>query len=310
MRSATLVVAVLAVLGCVPRTPLEPAERLPDWTFAQAMSQRRSYAAAAEVRGQIYLAGGMVGNSGRPLSLFQRFDPRRNAWTTLEPLTEPVRAASAAATGERIYVTGGQRRGGVSRRVDVYDVARHAWSEAPPLPAPRFNHSTVALDGSLYVLGGADAEHERRDVFIYGAMGDHWRRAAPLPDAMHAFGAVAFEDEIWTIGGRRGERTLRDVWIYNPRRNGWRPGPALPKPMELLGAAVVGPEVHAVWERTYQIYDARSGRWRQGPSPRVARHALAAFNVAGRLYTIGGCKTPQLEDSQVVETLRVGDPHS
>ena len=70
--------------------------------------------------------------------------------------------------------------------------------------------------------------------------------------------------------------------------------------MELLGTAVAGDEIHAVWERVYQIYDERTGRWRQGPSPRVARHALELFNAGGALYAIGGCTT-ELRDSAVVE---------
>ena len=70
--------------------------------------------------------------------------------------------------------------------------------------------------------------------------------------------------------------------------------------MELLGAAVVGDEIHAVWERTYQIYDASEGRWREGPAPLEPRHALSLFNVGGALYAVGGC-TPALRDTAVVE---------
>jgi hypothetical protein len=72
--------------------------------------------------------------------------------------------------------------------------------------------------------------------------------------------------------------------------------------MELLGAAVAGDEIHAVWESTYQIYDAGSGTWRQGPRPLVTRHALEAFVVDGALYTVGGCTTA-LQDSPIVERL-------
>jgi non-specific serine/threonine protein kinase len=189
-----------------------------------------------------------------------------NEWTTLEPLPFPVRAASAAAVDGRIYMTGGQTADGVTRKVEVYEVARRHWRSGPALPVPLFNHSTVSLGGTLYVLGGYDQGRERRDLFAYrpgGATG--WRRLAPLPRPVHAFGAVAFRGEIWAIGGRRGERILRAVWIYDPRRDHWRAGPTLPRPMELLGATAAGDRIYAVWEHTYQVYDAGSGRWRQGP---------------------------------------------
>jgi hypothetical protein len=121
---------------------------------------------------------------------------------------------------------------------------------------------------------------------------------------VHAFGAVVFDGEIWVIGGRRGEEQLREVWIFDPATERWRSGPSLPKPMELLGATVVGDEIHAVWEGQYQIYDASEGRWRDGPPPLVARHALSLFHVDGMLYAVGGCTT-ELRDTAVVEKRRV-----
>ena len=105
-------------------------------------------------------------------------------------------------------------------------------------------------------------------------------------------------------GGRRDEEILRSVWILDPARGAWRRGPAMRKPMELLGVAASGDEIHAVWESTYQVYDARTGRWRDGPRPLVTRHALEAFAIDGTLITVGGCTT-QLRDSPVVERRRL-----
>jgi hypothetical protein len=302
MRAAALAAAALLLAGCgaAARSSAEPG-----WSFAQSMPQRRSYSAAAELGGRIYVAGGMVGNTGRRLALVQRFDPRRG-WQTLQPLPHPLRAASAAVLGGRLYVTGGQAAGGVTRKVEVYD---GRWHAGPALPQPVFNHSTVALDWTLYVLGGVDGG-ERRDVFAYRPGDPGWRRVAPLPRPNHAFAAVAFRGELWAIGGRRGERVLREVWIYDPRSNRWRPGPTLPKPMELLGATAAGDKIHTVWEHTYQVYDASTGRWREEPPPQIPRHALSLFALGGRLYAVGGCVTPQLVDSQAVEVRSLEVPRS
>ena len=263
------------------------------------MSLRRSYIAGAQIGSSVYAAGGMVGETGRPLAVFQRYDAERNAWTTLEPLPRPVRAAAAAALGDTIYVTGGQPDG---RRVYAYDVPARRWREVAPLPEPRFNHAAVVLDGVLYVLGGyTDREHD--EVWAYDPLRDAWEHVTRLREPVHAFGAVAFRGEIWIIGGLRGQRLLRDVWIWSPG-GGWRHGPALPKPMELLGAAVSGDEIHAVWESVYQVWDAGDRRWRQGPPLSVTRHGLEAFVVEDTLYAIGGCTT-ELRDSPVVERIRI-----
>jgi hypothetical protein len=300
-----LAVTLAAVVGARgPGSAADEPVAAEPWSLARSMSQRRSYVAAAELDGLIYAAGGMVGESGRFLDVFQRFDPSANSWTTLPRLPELVRAGAGAALGGAVYVVGGQTPDGPSGRTYAFDVDRGVWEERAPLPEPRFNHALVALDGGIYALGGFAGTTEQDDVFAYDPAADRWTERAPLPRRNHAFGAVAFRGELWTIGGRRGDEILREVWIYDPRADRWRPGPELPKPMELNGTAVAGPEIHTVWESTYQIYDARTGAWRQGPRSLVTRHGLKAFAVSGWLYTVGGCTT-DLVDSQVVERRRI-----
>ncbi|HEU4450894.1 MAG TPA: kelch repeat-containing protein [Gaiellaceae bacterium] len=297
LLAALLLVALAAVTGT--RGPQGAEGEAAPWTFGQAMSQRRSYIAAEEIGGLIYAAGGMVGETGRPLGVLQRYDPREDSWTTLTRLPEPTRAAAAAAVDGILYVAGGTTPGGNTAALWAYDPAADEWTGRAPMPAARFNHAALALDGKVWVLGGFLEGRERRDVFVYDPATDSWSEGPPLPFPNHAFDAVAFRGEIWMIGGLRGEEKLPDVWILDPD-GGWRRGPAMPKPMELLGAAVAGDEIHAVWESVYQIYDAGTGTWRDGPRSLVTRHGLQAFYADGMLLTVGGCTTA-LRDSQVVE---------
>ena len=203
------------------------------------MANRRSYVAAGEIAGRIYVAGGMVGNTGRRLDVVQAFDPERQEWTTLPRLPERVRAAAGATSGGKFLVLGGTTPDGGGRQVFEYDVAAKRWGQGPPLPRVLYNHSAVTLDGRVYVLGGYDTEGEELRT-VYMLERGRWRRSTELPRPVHAFGAVVFRGEIWVIGGRRGAEQLREVWIFDPRTGRWRAGPTLPKPMELLGATVVG----------------------------------------------------------------------
>jgi hypothetical protein len=298
-RSSTAALAVaIAVAGCGGGE--DSAQGEGEWERGPSLSSRRSYIAAAQVGPSIYVAGGMVGETGRPLATFQRLDAEAGRWETLSPLPEPTRAAVAASVDGVVYVIGGTTPDGNTRAVWAWDGER--WSARAPLPAPRFNHEAVTLGGKVYVLGGFEQGEEHDEVYAYDPAADRWELVSHLPRANHAFGAVAFRDEIWVIGGRRGEEVLDEVRIFDPRTRRWRSGPPLPEPMELLGAAVAGDEIHAVWEGIYQWYDASSGRWNRGPSPKVTRHALQAFAVDGVLYAVGGCTT-QLRDSPIVETL-------
>src|SRR6187399_2107801 len=67
------------------------------WSFAPPMPHRRSYTASAEIGGRVYVAAGMVGNTGRPLNIFERFDPAEGQWTSLPFVPAPFSAAAGAA---------------------------------------------------------------------------------------------------------------------------------------------------------------------------------------------------------------------
>jgi hypothetical protein len=276
----------------------------PGWSFAARMPHRRSYTASAELAGKIYVAAGMVGNTGRPLDLFERFDPSSNDWTSLTPLPRAFSAGAAASLDGRIWVVGGNSAEANGRQVYAYDVRSARWSPEPRLPAPRTNLAVVAADGRLYALGGLDPVSPTKTVFVYDPRSRRWSEAAPLPDALHALAAVVFRGEIWALGGRvRSGKIQRRVWIYNVSKNRWRAGPTLPTPMETLGTSATGDRIDAVLESTYITYDGRTSHWLRRPSLEVPRHALAVYTVGNSLYAIGGCIVPQLEDSSVVEKI-------
>ena len=299
-----LALAAAVVAGCAGDDEPDARAEASEWSYARAMSSRRSYIAAAQVGSEIYVAGGMVGETGRPLATFQRYDTRLDRWETLSPLPVPTRAAAAAAVGGVVYVIGGTTPVGNTTAVWAWDGS--GWRAKAPIPEPRFNHAAVAVGDRIWVLGGFEGGEEHDDVFVYDTQADLWRRSRSLPRPNHAFGAVALGGAIWVIGGRRGEDVLREVWILDTDGAGeWRRGPAMPKSMELLGAAVVEDRIHAVWEGVYQIYDISDERWRRGPRPLVTRHGLEVFAAGGDLYTLGGCTTA-LRDSPIVERLPLG----
>ena len=281
----------------------------PAWRFAPHMPHRRSYTASAELRGKIYVSGGMVGNTGRPLNIFESFDPKTGKWDTNLPF-QPRPFSAAAATGLRgkLYVVGGNGdaddRSIDGRQVYAYDVVRRRWASLAPLPQPRTNLAVVALQNKVYAIGGLDPVHATKTVFVYDPVHDDWTGGPPIPERLHALTALVFKGDIWVIGGQDAAgHAVRDVWIYTPYLHKWRKGPTMPLPMETAGAAVWGNEIHVVLEKKYLIYDEDTQKWRRGPGLETPRHALAVFAIDGTLYAMGGCIAPILEDSNIVETL-------
>ena len=190
------------------------------------MPERRSYFAAAQIGGDVYVAGGMVGAAGTYVLRLERFDPRVDRWTREPDLPGEARAAGGAALGTKLYVVGGQTSKGVSRRTYAFDVKTRRWSLRAPLPAPRYNLAAATLHGTVYVAGGVRRIDPVRTVFAYDPGANRWRAVAPLPRPLQTFALVPFRGELWAIGGlgAAGD-AVRSVWIYSPARQRWRAGP-------------------------------------------------------------------------------------
>jgi hypothetical protein len=143
-----------------------------------------------------------------------------------------------------------------------------------------------------------------RSVFVFD--GARWHTGPPLPQALHTEALVAYRSELWSVGGfdAAGD-PVRSVWIYSPRTNRWRRGPRLAAPLAMVGAVAAGGAVYAASEFTFERY-VRGAGWRLGPPLAVPRHALGLFALDGRLWAVGGCVVPELADSRVVESLRLG----
>src|SRR5436190_19439291 len=134
-----------------------------EWSFGPPMPHRRSYTASANIGGKLYVAAGMVGNTGRPLNIFERFDPAKGQWTSLPFVPAPFSAGAGTALRGKMYVIGGN--GDIhdkdidGRQVFAFDVKTNRWSRKASLPAPRTNLAAVALGGKIYALGGLDPNH-------------------------------------------------------------------------------------------------------------------------------------------------------
>lgn len=274
-----------------------------EWSPAPQLTHRRSYPASAEIDGRIYVAAGMVGETGRPLDFLERFDPSRNQWTSLMPLPVSFSAAAGASLNGRFWVIGGDNSPEADgRQVYSYDPDADRWRSESPLPATRMNLAAVSFRGKLYAIGGLDPTHPTKTVFVYDPGTRRWSKGTPLPVALHAHSASVYRNEIWVFGGRdRSVERQRGVWIYNPDEDRWRKGPSLPQPMDTLATSVNGDRIDAIVDDYYFIYDGE--RWKAGPTLGVPRHALAVYTIADTLYAVGGCLHPQLRDSTVAEKI-------
>jgi Kelch motif len=300
---ALVAAALLAVASGGCGGVFDDDEVAAEWSPAPQLTHRRSYPASAAIGGNVYVAAGMVGETGKPLDFLERFDPRRNEWTSLTPLPISFSAAAGAELNGRFWVIGGDNSPEADgRQVFSYDIETDRWRSEPRLPATRMNHAAVAFRGKLYAIGGLDPVHPTKTVFVYDPATRRWSEGKPLPVPLHAHSASVYRGDIWVFGGRdRSLARQRGVWIYDPQSGDWRSGPALPEAMDTLSTAVNGDRIDALVDDYHFIFDGE--RWKEGPPLEVPRHALAAYTIDDVLYAVGGCLHPQLVDSTVVERI-------
>ena len=174
--------------------------------------------ATAVIGDQIYLAGGVVGDSTTRQAA--RFDPATETWHPIAPMPRGRNHTAAGTDGKRFYVFGGRDGGNAVANgfadVQIYDPATDTWrvsGEGPdaPLPLPQARGGmgkAVFLGGEFWVFGGetldgpgATKRHVYARVDIYDPVSNRWRDGPPLPTPRHGVFPVAYGDRIYLLGG-------------------------------------------------------------------------------------------------------------
>jgi hypothetical protein len=188
------------------------------------LDRRIDHEAVVTRDGKIYVIGGrkygrvkdqygnIAGTEGHVLDTVECYDPEKNAWEYVKPMSSS-RFLFAAVVGrdDKIYVFGGASKqgesgaSGVLSAVEVYDPKTNAWSFRKPMPEARDSHAGVlAADGKIYLLGGSAGglNPPLRDVLIYDPAGDTWKHGPPMNLPRSTLAAVATpEGKIYAIGG-------------------------------------------------------------------------------------------------------------
>lgn len=300
----TLALALSVTAGCrggpQPNPDGGQQPELPEgWTALHGMRVGVGEAAAVELDGKIYVAGGFDTRT-----TFQIYDLQTDTWRAGPDLLQGTDNAGAVALGGKVYVFGGE----ASPAVQVFDVASESWSFAPSLPSPRFSSVVEELGGKVHLVGGWSHSRSNNvslashDVFDPVAPGYVAGGAAPAPTARNHASSGAIGGKLYVTGGRspghEGEdaRNLTATEVYDPATDSWAPLAPLPTArsggasavlngkLYVLGGGLPGNAVHATIER----YDPATDQWEQledMPVPRTGHRAVAAN---GSLYILGG----------------------
>jgi N-acetylneuraminic acid mutarotase len=282
------------------------------WSNAAPLPEARTEVAAAAVRGEIGVVGGLTAN-GDASARVDAYSPSSDTWRRLPDLPIAVHHTLAASDGRRLYVAGGYGGPlGIGRPVrDVFVLEDGRWQSLPRLPEPRAAGGAAVLRGRLYVVGGVGATGLARRAFALDLRTRRWTEM-PAPTPRQHLAVTSTNGRIYAVAGRVSglDTNMRTFESWAPGARTWRRLPPVPGARGGTGAAAAGGEIVSVGGeapggtvRSVYAYTIATRRWRRLPDLPTPRHGLGIVAVGTRVYAIGGGPQPGLTVSDANEVL-------
>lgn len=179
------------------------------------------------------------------------------------------------------------------------------WRDGPPLPRATDEIRAVGAAGRVYLGTGVDLAYTNSGlvsvgrIYVFDPGSRRYTQLADTPVRVDHPLLTAGGGFLYLVGGYADGVPTANTWRYSLAEQRWSKLAPMPTARGALGGAVIGDQLLAVGgsaqslerpvpERTLEILDLRSGRWRTGPPMRFARHHVGAAVLAGRLYVVGG----------------------
>lgn len=318
MASAALA-ATLVLSFVEPASSGDSSKR--GWFPLASTNIPRAEAAAATVRGRIYLAGGFT-TGLVTTNQVERYDPRRDRWRFVSPM--PITLNHPAAVGHRgkLYVLGGYRQGvsnpGLSTRaLDAsraflrYDPETDRWSRLPAMPVPRAAAAAAVVGHRLFVAGGRTnlptlltSQGLLKRLDIYNFKTGRWKRGPDMRFAREHVAGAAAGGNFYVLAGRRSPEATTAVEKYVPRDHRWRRLPGMRVAHAGFPAVSVDGRVIAFGSEEPSTRELRTAapeteilfpkqrRWFLLPNMRTPRGAVAGAAIKRRVFAITGIERP------------------
>ena len=142
-----------------------------DWKIGANMSiERRGGASVVAHDGKIYAIGGYQEGEAAASQTAEVYDPVKDEWESIPPMSAGRLGAGAASLGGKIYVIGGIEYDDEDLASgECYDPKTMEWTRIPDMIDVRGYTEAVAIDGTLIV-----AEHESNVIERYSPQKNAW----------------------------------------------------------------------------------------------------------------------------------------
>lgn len=257
---------------------------------------QRTYAAAVEANGEIYVVGGYGGSgpTGGSFPDMAAYDPASNSWTPQASMTDARMGLAAAVLNGTIYAIGGGATS-VTNQVEAYTIADNSWTTKASMTTRRGGLAAAVVNGKIYVFGGRNENHKfQASVEAYSPDTDQWQGMSAMPTARQGAGAAVVDGIVYVIGGSGASGALTTVEAYNPTTDTWETKAPMPTARHFLGIAPVNGRIYVMggvnsdYLDTVEEYDPATNTWSTKAAIPEQRGVMAAAAANGKIYLFGG----------------------
>ena len=274
------------------------------WNTKTPMNYPRDSFGIVSVDGKIYAIGGNQmdpGVSSQQVAFNERYDPKTNKWTILEPMPTPSAMFSTVAYDGKIYCIG---RG----LTQVYDIATNCWStksEYPVdtslgnrAPAPLGAH---IVDGKIFVILKSLQPSDGCEMYVYDHVTDSWVAKNSLPIDALVTSSFMLDSKLMIFGvfGTPTDIIGPKIFAYNTNTDKWSewqtPSKGITQNAVVTSGLYAPQKIYTVF--TFSIadlslhteaYDPVSDTCTNGAGVPTTRMSPGVVVVDDVLYVIGG----------------------
>jgi len=229
---------------------------------------------------------------------------------TLNPNTEYFVDPAVAPNTTYVYRVAALNPdgGGLSNeiRLTTWVADRFRWKGAAANPLARYESVGAAANGRLFVFGGYVNEQIQSTARVdaYDPASNKWTQLGDMPEPVTHAGQAVDGRYIYIAGGFLGDHPglgTTSVWRYDTTGDRWDRMPSLPEPRGAGAMARWGTQLHffggltkaqfaTVNQAEHWVLDLTNPLrgWKQRASLPNARNHLAAAELNGKIYAIGG----------------------
>jgi K319L-like, PKD domain/Kelch motif len=212
-------------------------------------------------------------------------------------LSEPRFGLVSATANNKILFAGGQKEGGYSSRVDIYDIATNTWSSAELSNGDRMDMAAATVGNKILFAGGNERDNgtPTSRVDMYDASTNSWSQAE-LSQPRWGLAAATVGNKVLFAGGASwGNIGVSNVVdIYDNATNTWTTA-HLSKARSFLSANTIGNKIYfaggvgesGIATTTVDIYDNATNAW-STTDMQEAKSNMASAVFKNNIFWAGG----------------------